>query len=120
MPPKARKTGHTPQEAQQLRRLISDWKIDFESIPTLGDWDARHFPSKHIFEQILEIKAVTFVGYPRDEHPNKQIALQKKLLVRKLQANAARCRREMDNEAGWINNVANLVFEGLNGFEFQW
>jgi hypothetical protein len=116
----APRKAHTPEEALQLWAIINDWKIDFESVTTLGDWDARHLPSKHIFKQILEIKAVAFVEYPQDGHTNKEVAVQKKLLVKKLQANANRCRREKDNEAGWVNNVANLVFESLNGFEFRW
>lgn len=107
-------------EALQLRSVIYDWKIDFESATTLDDWDARHLPSRHIFEQILDIKTVTFATYPGDQHLYKETAIQKKLLVRRLQANAARCKQEYDNEAGWVNNVANLVFESLNGFEFRW
>ena len=109
-----------PQEALLLQKLINDWKVDFESVTTPDEWDAGRLPCKHIFEQILEIKSITFTDYPRVEHSDREAANQKKLLVRRLQANVARCRREKDNEAGWINNVASLVFENLDGFEFRW
>lgn len=111
---------HTKAEAEQLRKLISDWKIDFESATTIDDWHVMCLPNQHLFEQILNIKRVAFVDYPGERHTNQAAAVQKKLLVKKLQANAWRCSQERDNEAGWVNNIANLVFESLHGFDFLW
>ena len=111
---------HTPVEAEQLRSLIRDWKVDFDAVTSVDDWVDRHLPSKNLFQQILEIQAVKFSEYPGDDHIDRTAANRKKIRIRKLQANAYRCRREEDNEAGWINNVANFVFESLDGSEFRW
>ena len=81
------------------------------------------FPSelvKHVFEEVLNIKAVRFVDYPGNRRLDQEAAAGKKILAERLQANASQCQKERDNEAGWINNVANLVFGCLDGFEFQW
>lgn len=111
---------HTKKEAEQLRSLVRDWKVDFDAVTSLDDWEDKHLPSRNLFEQILEIQAVKFAEYPGDGHIDPATANKKKIRTRKLQANAYRCRREQDNEAGWINNVASLVFESLDGSEFQW
>lgn len=111
---------HTDAEAEQLRSLIRDWKVDFDAVTSLEDWDDRHLPSRNLFQQILEIQAVKFARYPGDGNIDRTAANKKKIRTRKLQANAYRCRREQDNEAGWINNVASVVFECMDGSEFRW
>lgn len=112
---------HSETEVVKLLKLNDDYKIHFHPSPlTAIEWDHERLPGRCLFEQILRIRTIKFVEYPSKDHPDSVAANRKKLLVRKIQANAARCKRERDNEAGWINNVASLVFERLDGFEFRW
>lgn len=107
-------------ENEKLLELVHDLKIHFIPAITLSDWDRDGLPCTNLFEQILQIQNVKFSEYPPPDHRDSEGANQKKLLVRRIQASAARCKREKDNEAGWINNVANLVLERLDGYEFNW
>jgi hypothetical protein len=117
MPPRKQ---HSEPDVIRLLKLNDDYKIHFRPPATAIDWDRDGLPCRALFEQISQIRTIKFVEYPSNDHPDSESANQKKFLVRKIQANAARCRRERDNEAGWINNVASLVFERLDGFEFRW
>jgi hypothetical protein len=107
-------------ESAQLAKLMDEYKVMFlDPTPShrLQRWAE---PYKHLLDQIVEIQAVRFDAYPPADHHDIEGACNRKLLVRKIHANAIRCKRERDNEAGWINNVASLVFERVNGIEFVW
>jgi hypothetical protein len=109
--------------AARLVQLNRQWKISF--LPPLGHNDLLHLqtwqlPYVEFFCQIQEIKNINFGTYPLSDHPDRLGAARKKLLVREIQTNVAQCSREKDNEAGWINSVANLVFRRLNGFGYTW
>lgn len=111
---------HSEPEAVKLVKLIEDYKIHFRTPIDASRWEREGLPCRSLFDQMSEIKTIEFGKYPPIGHPDSEGAARKKLLVRQIQANAARCKREGDNEAGWINNVASLVFERLDGFEFRW
>lgn len=111
---------HSEPEVVKLLKLNNDYKIRFRPPATATDWDRENLPCRGLFDQIAQIRTIKFVEYPPEGHADSDNANRKKLLVRKIQANAARCRRERDNEAGWINNVASLVFDRLDGTEFDW
>lgn len=116
----ARRKERTPTESARLMELIHKYKVLFtDPAPSnrAQQWAA---PYTHLLDQIREIQAVRFDRYPPAGHEDVEGACRRKLLVRKVQANSIRCKREEDTEAGWINNVASLVFERLNGIEFVW
>jgi hypothetical protein len=115
--PRAR--DHSDTDARALWQLIHDYKVFFGSAS-----EHRHKtwldPYRLLLNQIGEIKAIRFEDYPPANHHDPEAASMRKLLVRRIQFKALRCRLEGDNEAGWINNVASLVFEQLDQFEFVW
>ena len=110
---------HSTREVEELIKLNDKYKVQF--LPPVTDrLDPWQEPYADVFAQISEIEKFTFKGYPPDSHPDKAGAARKKLLVREIQTNAAQCRTEHENEAGWINNVASLVLKRLSGVEFVW
>ncbi|KEF55829.1 uncharacterized protein A1O9_08580 [Exophiala aquamarina CBS 119918] len=110
---------HSAPEVTTLLKLNHDYKIRFHTAATKSDWEREGLPGRGLFDQIEKIKTIKFSEYPPRNHPDKATANRKKLLVRRIQANATRCKREGDNEVGWINNVANLVLGRLDGFELR-
>ncbi|KAI9662968.1 MAG: hypothetical protein M1821_008015 [Bathelium mastoideum] len=108
----------TANESSQLVSLIHEYKVLFLDPAPSNRNQKWAEPYKHLLDQIVEIQAVRFDAYPPTNHHDVEGACRRKLLVRKIQANAIRCKRERDNEAGWINNVASLVFERVDGIEF--
>lgn len=120
MPPRKERKEHSDTEWEDLCKLNNEYKIQFLGPATDIDWEREGLPYKGLFEQISSIQNIKFADYPSRKNPDPEGAYQKKLLARKIQANAARCKRERDNEAGWINNVANLVFGHLDGVELRW
>jgi hypothetical protein len=116
----APKTQHTDREVQVLVDLIKEYKVVFLPPGTGDQLEPWQLPYRDVFEQIAEIEKVSFMNYPPPGHFDEAGAARKKLLVREIQGNAAQCKREQDNEAGWINNVASLVLKRLNGFDFFW
>ncbi|OCT45182.1 hypothetical protein CLCR_06447 [Cladophialophora carrionii] len=117
MAPKGERTFN---ESAELVRLIHQYKVLFLDPGPSNRTQRWAEPYKHLLDQIVEIQAIRFDTYPPASHHDVEGACRRKLLVRKIQANAIRCKRERDNEAGWINNVASLVFERVNGIEFVW
>ena len=115
----APKTQHSEGEVQKLVQLINEFKVLFLP-PVTDDLEPWQLPYADVFAQVSEIERTTFKTYPPVGHLDAAGAARKKLLVREIQVNAAQCKREQDNEAGWINNVASLVLKRLNGFEFVW
>ena len=117
MPPRVQ---HSEREVEELVKLITQYKVHFLP-PGLDDnLESWQLPYSHVFEQISDIQKVTFRDYPPSNHFDEAGASKKKLLALEIQANAVQCSREDENEAGWINNVASLVFRRLSGFEFIW
>ena len=116
----APRTQHSTKESQELMELIHKYKVLFLPPGTEQHLESWQLPYRDVFEQITAIEKVTFKDYPPANHFDKAGAAKKKLLVREIQANAAQCRRERENEAGWINNVASLILKRLNGFDFVW
>ncbi|KAF2228581.1 hypothetical protein EV356DRAFT_512709 [Viridothelium virens] len=98
-------------ESEQLVALVHQYKVLFLNPATSNRDQTWAKPYKHLLDQIVEIQAVCFKAYPHANHPDVEGACRRKLLARKIQANATRCKKERNNEAGWINNVASLVFE---------
>jgi hypothetical protein len=88
-----------------------------DSIDRLGLWAQ---PCKPLLNQLEEILAITFDEYPPQNHPDIEGACRKKLVAHKIRANAHRCRSEQNNEAGWINNVASLLFDCINDIDSIW
>ena len=117
MPPS--KIQHSPREVQELVELIKKYQVSFLP-PVTDQLESWQLPYADVFAQITEIEKLTFKDYPPFNHFDKVGAAKKKLLVREVQANAAQCKREQENEAGWINNVASLVLKRLNGCDFVW
>ena len=111
---------HSEREVEELVKLIIEYKVQFLPPGTDDHLESWQLPYKDVFEQITEIQKITFKNYPPTNHFDEAGASKKKLLVREIQANAAQCSGEQENEAGWINNVASLVLRRLNGFEFVW
>ncbi|KAI9696320.1 MAG: hypothetical protein M1820_008162 [Bogoriella megaspora] len=118
MAPRTPRRERTQNETAELAKLIDRYKVLYLNPAPSNRTQRWAEPYKHLLDQIDEIQAVRFDAYPHANHHDVEGAYRRKLLVRKIQANAVRCRRERRNEAGWINNVGSLVFDRINGIEF--